>query len=373
TTGIQSPTEYLSTRYSLPTQQVMAWTGVIAKLFDVAAKWAAIGILLQGFTGLPIEWSIITAGLVTLLYINLGRLWADVMNDLASFVIQFIVGIILFITVLAHLGEGIGGIFALWDRLPESHSNLFNAPYTPGFALAFMVICFFSYSGGTWNLATRFISSSSGSEAKKAATLSMVLYLLWPLILFFPMFAARVFLPDIENPEQSYPLMALKFLPPGVLGLLLASMFSNTLTMTGSDANTISAVITRDIFPVLFKKVRTFDIKRMLLIARITTFTFLLATILIAFKSSSFGGVIGLVVSWFSALLCPIAIPMILGLLPAFRKCDSRAALLSIGGGLLVFLVTKFYCTPTLSLEIAAPTATSLIIFAVFGFISRNN
>src|SRR5690606_20149318 len=98
TTGIQSPTEYLSTRYSLPTQQVMAWTGVIAKLFDVAAKWAAIGILLQGFTGLPIEWGIITAGVVTLLYITIGGLWADVMNDLASFIIQFVVGIILFIT-----------------------------------------------------------------------------------------------------------------------------------------------------------------------------------------------------------------------------------------------------------------------------------
>lgn len=371
-TGIQSPTEYLSTRYNLPTQQVMAWTGVVAKLFDVAAKWAAIGILLQGFTGLPIEWGIITAGLVTLLYITIGGLWADVMNDLASFLIQFVVGIILFITVLSHLGDGLGGIFTLWDRLPEANSNLYNAPYTPGFAFAFMVISFFSYSGGTWNLATRFISSSSGSEAKKAATLSMILYLLWPLILFFPMFAAPVFLPDLENPEQSYPLLALKFLPPGILGLLLASMFSNTLTMTGSDANTISAVITRDIFPVFFKKVRSYDNKRMLLIARITTFTFLLATIFIAFRSSSFGGIIGLVVSWFSALLGPIAIPMILGLLPVFRKCDSRAALLSIGGGLLVFLVTKFYLTPTLAVEIAAPTATSLIIFAVFGFISRN-
>src|SRR5690606_4812918 len=121
----------------------------------------------------------------------------------------------------------------LWDRLPEANSSLYNAPYTPGFAFAFMVISFFSYSGGTWNLATRFISSSSGSEAKKAATLSMILYLLWPLILFFPMFAAPVFLPGLENPEQSYPLLALKFLPPGILGLLLASMFSNTLTMTG--------------------------------------------------------------------------------------------------------------------------------------------
>src|SRR5690625_7649934 len=41
-TGIQSPTEYLKTRYNLPTQQLMAWSGVLLKLFDVGAKWAAI-------------------------------------------------------------------------------------------------------------------------------------------------------------------------------------------------------------------------------------------------------------------------------------------------------------------------------------------
>src|SRR5690625_1373912 len=50
-TGIQSPTEYLKTRYNLPTQQLMAWSGVLLKLFDVGAKWAAIALLLNVLTG----------------------------------------------------------------------------------------------------------------------------------------------------------------------------------------------------------------------------------------------------------------------------------------------------------------------------------
>lgn len=370
TTGIQSPTEYLATRYNLPTQQVMAWTGVIVKMFDVGAKWAAIGILLYTFTGLPMVWGIALAGLVTLIYITIGGLWADVMNDLASFIIQVVVSLILLFMVLAELGDGIGGIFSMWERLPEANSNLFNSPYTAGFAFSYMVICFFSYSGGTWNLATRFISSPSGSEAKKAATLSMLLYLIWPLVLFFPMFAAPIFIPDLSNPEQSYALLSMKFLPPGLVGLLLASMFANTLTMTGSDANTISAVITRDIFPVIFKKIRSFDIKRMLLIARVTTFTFILITLIIAFYSGSFGGVFGLVVSWFAALLGPIAIPMILGLLPPFRRSGSSAALLSIVGGVFIFICTKTLFTDiSLAMELAAPIATSLVIYIGFGLI----
>src|SRR5690606_37889075 len=129
-------------------------------------------------------------------------------------------------------------------------------------------------------LATRFISSTSGSEARKAAIFSAVLFLIWVLILFFPMFAAPIFLPDLAHPELSYSLMAVKFLPRGLLVLLVASMFSNTLSMTGSDANTISSVITRDILPVLVKKVKTFNSKKMLMIARFTTFSFILVTII---------------------------------------------------------------------------------------------
>src|SRR5690606_6544945 len=154
-------------------------------------------------------------------------------------------------------------------------------------------------------------------------------------------------------------------------GLLLASMFANTLTMTGSDSNTISAVITRDILPILYKKIRAFGVKKMLMIARVTTFTFVLITLIIAFESGTFGGVIGLVVSWFAALLGPISIPMILGLLPWFKHSDSRAALLSILGGLMAFILSKIFTGQSLALEIAAPVATSLVIYVLFGLFSR--
>lgn len=370
-TGIQSPTEYLSARYNVPTQQVMAWSGVLVKLFDVGAKWAAVGILLNAFTGMSISTGIILSGIVTLFYVTLGGLWADVMNDFASFIIQVAAGIVMFVLMISHLGDGVSGIFTMWDRLPEANSQVFNSPYTAGFAMAFLVINFFSYSGGTWNLATRFISSSSGKEAKKAALLSAVLYLIWPLILLYPMFAAPIFFPDLANPEQSYSLMALKFLPPGLLGLMAASLFSTTLTMTASDSNTISSVITRDILPTLFKGIKKMDAKKLLMIARITTFSFILATIIIAFKAEAFGGVIGLLITWFAALLGPISIPMILGLLPVFRHSDSKAAIFSIFGGLMAFAYFKLVADVSLAVELSGPLITSLLVYVGYGLIFK--
>ena len=52
--GIESPTEYLRVRYNTPTQMLVAISGIVVKLLDVGAKWASLGILLYGFTGLPI-------------------------------------------------------------------------------------------------------------------------------------------------------------------------------------------------------------------------------------------------------------------------------------------------------------------------------
>ncbi|HPF50783.1 MAG TPA: Na+:solute symporter [Draconibacterium sp.] len=372
-TGIQSPTEYLLARYNLTTQQIIAWSGAIIKIFDVGGKLAAIAVLLNVFTGSSLTVGILLAGTVSLLYITIGGLWADVWNDFAQFIIQLLAGVTMFVIILMKLGNGISGVFTLWHHLPEANSHFFNAPYTPAFALGMLVIDFFSYSGGTWNLSTRFISSSSGKQARKAGILSSILYFVWPLILLFPMFAAPVFFEDLADPTLSYGMMALKFLPAGLLGLVLASMFANTLSMTSSDSNTVSAVITRDILPVVFRRIRNFTPKQALILARITTFSFTMLTIIIALNSSHFGGVFGLIVSWFASLLGPIAIPMILGLLPAFRRSGSKSALVSIIGGLLTFIVTKLVPGLSLTVEVATPMIVSLILFVILGFIFRND
>ncbi len=371
-TGIQSPTEYLLNRYNLPTQQIIAWSGVIIKVFDVGAKWAAIAILLNVFAGTSLLAGILLAGSVSLIYSVLGGLWADVVNDFAQFIVQLIAGITMFFIVLFKLGDGAAGFITLWDKLPESHAALFKDPYTWQFFIAIMIIDFFSYSGGTWHLAARFIASSSGKVAKKAALLSSSLYLVWPVFLFFPMFAAPIFLPDLAEPTHAYALLALKFLPAGLIGLVMASLFTNTLSMTSSDANTISAVITRDILPRFIPGFEQFSRKKILLFARIATFSFTTLTIIIAINAESFGGVFGLIVSWFAALLGPIAIPMILGLLPAFRRCGSTAAIISIVGGLMTFVILKLLPDITLAMEVGTPLVTSLILYIGTGLLNRD-
>jgi solute:Na+ symporter, SSS family len=362
---IQSPLEFLEMRYNLWTQQIMAWSGVFLKLFDIGAKWASIAILLNVFTGISLSVGILISGGISLLYITFGGLWAVVMTDFAQFIVQLLAGFVMFWAVLDYLG-GVESIVTIWDQLPTSNSQPFNEPYGLGFALVFLFINFLSYNGGQWNLATRYISSNSEQQASKAARLSGILYLVWPLILFFPMWAAPILLPEIADPSQSYGELTMLLLPSGLVGLVIASLFANTMSMTSSDINTISAVITRDILPNISLKLKPNSLKT----ARIITFIFTTLTIVVALQYEYFGGILGLIISWFGALLGPIAIPMLFGLIPAFRSCGPLAAISSIFAGLGAFVITKNVEIGSYALQVSLPLMVSFLVYVTIGLFS---
>ncbi len=365
---IQSPLEYLSIRYNVLTQQIVAWAGVLLKIFDVGAKWAAIGILLQVVAGIPMTTGILVSGVVTLIYVTFGGLWGVIITDLIQFIVQVLGGVVMFVLVVNRLG-GLNSISGIWKSLPPGHSQLFNDPYTAGFVGVMFFLYFLSYNGGSWSLATRYISSPNEKEASKAARLSGILYLIWPLILFFPMWAAPVILPGLAHPAESYGLLMVKILPQGMIGLVIASLFAATMGMTASDVNTIAAVITRDILPVVNNKFS--NDRHSLRTARTTTFIFTLATIGIALNYERFGGVLGLIVNWFAALLGPTSMPLIFGLLPVFKSCGPKAAIASIIAGLVTFIITKDIHLNSLALEVGLPTIVSAIVFIGAGLITK--
>ncbi|XBS68862.1 hypothetical protein ABK905_20195 [Acerihabitans sp. KWT182] len=260
----------------------------------------------------------------------------------------------------------------MWDRLPPAHAQIIREPYTLGFMLAYFVIYTLSYNGGTWNLAQRFIASPRGKDAHKAALLSAVLYLVWPLVLFYPMWASPVLFPGIADPSQSYSVMAMHLLPNGLIGLVLVAMFAHTLAMTSSDSNAITAVVTRDILPVLLPR-RFGNGQSSLVVARVTVVAFIVTTLLIAANAGRFGGVLTLLIVWFGGLVGPISIPMLLGLLPWFRKCGPFAAIGSWAVGIMAFFLVKFVI-PGMSTTavVAMPVMSSLIVYGLAGACRRS-
>lgn len=125
--GIESPTEYLQMRYNRAAQLLIAISGIGSKLLDVAAKWTSIGILLHGFTGMPIWVGVIVSGLISLIYIAIGGILADLWTDFIQFIVQVIAGLALFIGVIMKLGDYGLSIFSVFSALPEANVSVFNA------------------------------------------------------------------------------------------------------------------------------------------------------------------------------------------------------------------------------------------------------
>jgi len=374
--SIISPLEYLVARYNLPAQQVLAWSGALLKIFDVGAKWTAAAILLQVFANVPTLWGVLLTGSVTVVYSVVGGLWADALTDMSQFIIQVIAGIVMLVAVLARLG-GVSALWTIWDRLPPGHSRPFVGEYTLAFAIVYLLINFLSYNGGTWNLAQRFIAAPTANSARKAALLSAALYLIWPLVLFFPMWASPLLLPHLADPSQSYALLTQTLLPQGLIGLVLAGMFAHTMAMTSSDANAISSVVVRDILPALRGGRRPTD-RVQLLSGRICTLLFLSLSMCIALAADRFGGVMGLVILWYGALLGPIAIPILFGMLNIFRRSGANAVIASWAAGAIAFGLIKFVFPVqiaqlpgdlTTTITVAGPVLSSLAVFVGVGFV----
>jgi uncharacterized sodium:solute symporter family permease YidK len=92
-------------------------------------------------------------------------------------------------------------------------------------------------------------------------------------------------------------------------------------------------------------------------------------------NSPFFGDIITVVIKWVAGLMGPIAIPLMLGLLPWFRKSGPTAALLSWGVGLVTFWLVNYPIHwaveggVPLQYQVSVPLVVSLVLYVVVGWI----
>lgn len=378
TYGVQSPTEYLAVRYGTGTQQIVVWSGVLLKLLDLAGKTTAMAVILEGFAGVPLRYGVVITGVIGLIYNTLGGFFASTRNDVFQFLIQLVGGILMFVYVLKALVEKCEvNYFTMWntDAL-RGHFSALSDECNLFFAVGFWLAIFFGCSGGNWGAGLRFMAAPSVSHARRTGILSGLLYLIWPLVIFAPMWAAPLLFPGLAQDQMKsvYTQMATTLLPAGFVGIILASMFAASISTIAGDCNAVASVIARDIAPHFSRRFRDEQGQTPLWFARTVAFVFTSLTILIAFYGDWFGGIVGLVVKWFSGLLGPISVPLIFGLLPCFNRCRSLAASLSVILGIVAFFVVEFgypfLFTPGASAPLSSslfyPVATSIVVYCAF-------
>ncbi len=381
---LTTPVEYLEVRFGRGARQFFSWSGLLMRTLDNVVRMYAIGVFLSSVIPWSLETTIIVSGLIITFYTVIGGLWAVTVLDTIQFVVLLLSSLILVPLSLAAAG-GFQGIAA---AAPE-HLHWFNGPKgVPLWLLAYYLMITLKYNSN-WAFIQRLYCVRDERAARRVAWLSGALFFVTPVLFVIPPLAARVVLPDLADPEEAYVAMSSALLPTGLLGMMLAAMFSATMSSLNSEYNIMAGVLTNDIYKRLIAPGASAG--HLLWAGRILTVLIGLGITLGALLIPGLGGAFEANKLFAGILAIPLAIPLLLGLW--LRRPNSAALVGAIAGGTALALVLNFwdplqqwllpwavaaglpefagFPAPRWEIAILATVAASVGIFVGWGFVQR--
>jgi Na+/proline symporter len=321
-----------------------------------------LGLFVSSTSGLPLTWTIVGSGAVILAYCVVGGLWAVVITDFLQAVILMPFTLVMLFASLSRVG-GLGGLLA--GLPPEMKS--FSHP-GPGwiYVLSWTVMVSFGYN--TAAMAQRYFSVDDERSAKKVALLCFALFLIGSFIWFVPPLAMRVLYPDLRavwpgyaNPhEASYAIAALTLLPTGLVGIMLAAMFSATMSSLSGLFNMHAAVISKDIYQTLFA--RKAGERELLIVGWIATFGVGAAiTVIAAVMAARGASIFGTMLTFNTVMSLAYGPPALLGLV--VRRTPSWSGLASFAVGLALGCYGAFIAQWSLVQNVAIIIPVSVVVF----------
>jgi SSS family solute:Na+ symporter len=188
-----------------------------------------------------VTWAIILFISLVTIYTMLGGLWAVLVTDVLQFIVLMSAVLVVVPLWLLKLSQSDLG----WESLPEG----FMAPTAGPFTLLFLGLFVLSNAlalGMEWPFAQRALCVPSARDARRSFYLFGGLYLFSPFIWMLPPILYRITHPE-ANPDEAYILACREVLPVGLLGLLIAAMFSATASSVSSVLNVLSGSILSDL------------------------------------------------------------------------------------------------------------------------------
>ena len=374
---LTTPVEYLETRFGKGARQFFSWSGLVMRVLDNVVRMYAIGLFMATVIPWDVNTTILVAGVIITFYTVIGGLWAVTVLDTIQFVVLLLSSLILFpLSVSAA-----GGVHGIAEAVP-GHLGLLNGPKgAPLWLLAYYVMIVFKYNAN-WAFIQRLYCVRDERAARRVAWLSGFLFLVTPILFVVPPLAARVVLPELPDHEMAYVAISAKLLPSGLLGMMLAAMFSATMSSLNSEYNVMAGVITNDIYKRLLCPEAS--PQHLLWAGRVFTVLIGLGITWGAMLIGGMGGAFEANKLFTSILAIPLAVPLLFGLL--LRRPNSLSLILAVLGGASFALVLAFWepiqnwaetvpqltflsTLPTLSWEVAtlATIAVSVLLFWIGG------
>lgn len=334
--------EYLTGRFNRATHQTFSWTTILFQLFTSASTLYGLSLFVSSACGFPVTWTILGAGAIIVFYCVLGGLWAVVVTDFLQASILMPFCLVLVITSLARVG-GVSGL--IHGLPPEMKTMHISGEFGWIYLVSWTIMVAFGYN--TSAMAQRYFSVDDERSARKVALLCCGLFFAGAFLWFIPPMAMRVVYPDLHavwpsltHPDEAaYAVASLTLLPHGLIGVMLAAMFSATMANLSAQFNLKSGILTKDVYQALFRN--SAGEHELLVVGWITTALVGGATTLLAAIMAASGKSIFQIMLTFNTLISlAYGPPALLGLV--VRRTPPWSGLASFAVGLVMGLLGAF-------------------------------
>ncbi|MFI4911130.1 MAG: Na+:solute symporter [Sedimentisphaeraceae bacterium JB056] len=344
--GLSTAAEFIQLRFGNSAFHFYTWFKLIFMSFFTGLTLYGLAVMLCPLISLPeghflanaatgtlsVDWACIILGAIVIFYTMSGGLWAVLLTD----TLQFFVLMLAVIMVVPLSISKIGGFENFTTSAPEGFFALTSGKFTWLFLLGWMLTNMFQL-GGEWHFIQRYFCVPSVKDARKSCYLFSVLYLTTPFLWMLPPMIYKVVDPNAD-PEQAYILMCKSVLPAGMVGMMIAAMFSATASSLSSLLNVNASVLTNDVYKKIFRPEATE--KQVIVAGRVITIVmgvWLLSGSIILPRLTSYRN---FVLVFGSMIGSSILMPTIWAL--RSKKIGQSAVWLTVSASVVVGFIVKF-------------------------------
>ena len=359
---IITPVEFLEQRCSLTVRQLFAWSAIPAKIFEDALKIFTTALFLSAGMGVGIKTSVVLCGVIVVVYTVLGGLLALVVTDY----LQFLMKALAIVLLLPLAVWRVGGIRSAFASIPPDLMHAHNGPYGWAYIVSYLLIVGISYNG-SWSFAQKYYSVPDERSGRRAAYLAAFLNFVGTPIMLLPAMMARKLMPDFaahQKPQDVYVHLIFELLPAGMVGIIVAALFSATMATVSADLNAIASVLTKDFYQRILKPTATE--RRLVTIGRAMTLALgaCIVGISIWLGQSGRSSLFNIMVTAFGVLLAPTLLPLLATLI--FRRLSSKGVLCGFLAGMVCGIATL--TAKTLYISHAGTNASQALDYQLEGY-----
>lgn len=260
--------EYLNARFDSSTRLAISVVFQLSRVFATGITIHVTAIVFQTAFQIPYLVTLVIVCIVTIVYATMGGIKAVIYADVIQMVIIFL-GIFVCAFYALHYLGGIDQFLSQLDvsRLQAVDFNEWGCggEHEFGFWPLFLggLFLYLSYYGCDQTQSQRLVSSKNMWHLNIALVFNGLAR--YPVVLAYCLmglivgtFAATT--PEFMNaipeqdPDYMIPVFIVKYLPPGIVGLLLVAVFSAAMSSISGTINSLSAASLKDIIIPYFKK-----------------------------------------------------------------------------------------------------------------------